>query len=94
MKFDAEKGDENRYLANEEYVELLTKAKEIIKKLYSHIFQGMCFVGINDYNVHKAEAEQFISEVEKPIELSVDHIIEQNKKKETNLNLDYFSSDW
>ena len=44
--------------------EKLTKGKEIIEKLYSHIFQGMCFMGINDYNVHKAEVEQYISEVE------------------------------
>ncbi len=40
----------------------LTKAKEIIKKLYSHIFQGMGFMEINDYNVQKAEAEQFLKE--------------------------------
>ena len=53
-----------RYLANEEYVERLAKAKEIIKKLYSHIFQGMGIMEINDYDVQKAEAEQFISEVE------------------------------
>lgn len=45
--------------------EQLTKAKEIIKKLYSHVFQGMDFMELNDYNVQKAEAEQFISEVEK-----------------------------
>ena len=43
----------------------LTKAKEIIKKLYSHVFQGMGFMEINDYNVQKAEAEEFLnSEVE------------------------------
>ena len=43
----------------------LHKAKEIIKKLYSHVFQGMGFMEINDYNVQKAEAEQFLnSEVE------------------------------
>ena len=40
----------------------LTKAKEIIKKLYSHVFQGMGFMEINDYNVQKAELEQFIKE--------------------------------
>lgn len=45
--------------------EQLINAKEIIKKLYSHVFQGMGFMEINDYNVQKAEAEQFISEVEK-----------------------------
>ena len=49
---------------NIEMKKQLTKAKEIIEKLYSHIFQGMCFMGINDYNVHKAEVEQYISEVE------------------------------
>lgn len=45
----------------------LTKAKEIIKKLYSHVFQGMGFMELNDYNVQKAEAKQFLkdSEVEK-----------------------------
>ena len=43
----------------------LTKAKEIIKKLYSHVFQGIGFMELNDYNVQKAEVEQFISEVEK-----------------------------
>ena len=44
--------------------EQLIKAKEIIKKLYSHVFQGMGFMEINDYNVQKAEAEQFIREEE------------------------------
>jgi len=43
----------------------LTKAKEIIKKLYSHVFQGMGFMELNDFNVQKAETEQFLSEVEK-----------------------------
>ena len=43
----------------------LTKAKEIIKKLYSHVFQEMDFMELNDYNVQKAEAEQFLSEMEK-----------------------------
>ncbi len=42
----------------------LTKAKEIIKKLYSHVFQGMGFMEINDYNVQKAEVEQFLEEIE------------------------------
>ena len=46
-------------------IKQLTKAKEIIKKLYSHVFQGMGFMEINDYNVQKAEAEEFLnSEVE------------------------------
>lgn len=44
--------------------EQLTKAKDVIKKLYSHVFQGMGFMEINDYNVEKAEAEQFIKESE------------------------------
>ena len=44
--------------------EKLTKAKEIIKKLYSCVFQGMCFMGINDYSIQKAEAEQFLKESE------------------------------
>ncbi len=43
----------------------LNKAKEIIKKLYSHVFQGMGFMELNDYNVQKAEAEQFLKECEK-----------------------------
>ena len=43
----------------------LTKAKEIVKKLYSHVFQGMDFMELNDFNVQKAEAEQFLSEVDK-----------------------------
>lgn len=41
----------------------LTKAKEIIKKLYLHVFQGMGFMELNDYNFLKAEAEQFLKEV-------------------------------
>lgn len=36
------------------------EAKEIIKKLYSHVFQGKGFMELNDYNVQKAEAEQFL----------------------------------
>ena len=40
------------------------------------------------------EAEQFLNgEVEKPIESSVDHIIEQNEK-EVGLNPDYFLGGW
>ena len=42
----------------------LTKAKEIIEKLYSHVFQGMGFMELNDFNVLKAEAEQFLKECE------------------------------
>ena len=48
---------------NIEMKKQLTKAKEIIEKLYSHIFQGMCFMGINDYSIQKAEVEEFLSEV-------------------------------
>ena len=39
-----------------------TKAKEIIKKLCSYIFQGINFIELNDYNIQKAEAEQFLKE--------------------------------
>ena len=58
----------NQYadLADEKVDEVkrqLTKAKEIIKKLYSYIFQGMNFIELNDYNIQKAEAEQFLKEV-------------------------------
>ena len=49
---------------NIEMKKQLTKAKEIIEKLYSHVFQGMCFMEINDYNIQKAEAEQFLKESE------------------------------
>lgn len=42
--------------------EQLTKAKKIIRKLYSHVFQGMDFMELNDYNVQKAEVEQFLKE--------------------------------
>lgn len=42
-------------------IEQLAQAKEIIKKLYSHIFQGMDFMELNDFNVLKAEAEQFLN---------------------------------
>jgi len=46
-------------------MERLDKAKEIIKKLYSHIFQGIGFIELNDYNIQKAEAEQFLRDVER-----------------------------
>ena len=49
---------------NIEMKKQLTKAKEIIEKLYSHIFQGMCFMGINDYSIQKAEVERFLKESE------------------------------
>ena len=41
----------------------LTKARKIIKKLYPHVFQGMEFMELNDYNVQKTEVEQFLKEV-------------------------------
>lgn len=50
-------------LANwQKYSKELKEAKVVIKKLYSHVFQGMGFMEINDYNVEKAEAEQFLKE--------------------------------
>lgn len=50
-----------------EVIGKLSKAKDVIKKLHSHVFQGMGFMEINDYDVEKAEVEQFLkdSEVEK-----------------------------
>ena len=39
---------------------LLKCAKEIIKKIYSHVFRGMSFMEINDYNALKNEVEQFL----------------------------------
>lgn len=50
---------------NAELSKELKEAKDVIKKLYSHVFQGMGFMEINDYNVEKAEAEQFLKECEK-----------------------------
>ena len=47
---------------NAELKDQLAQAKEIIKKLYSHVFQGMDFMELNDFNVLKAEAEQFLKE--------------------------------
>lgn len=41
----------------------LAQAKEIIKKLYSHVFQGMDFMELNDFNFLKAESEQFLKDV-------------------------------
>ena len=40
----------------------LTKAKEIIKKLYDKAFRGIGFMELNDFNVLKSEVEQFIKE--------------------------------
>jgi hypothetical protein len=52
---------------SKEKTDQLTTAKELLKKLYSHVFQGMDFMELNDYNVLKADAENFLkeSEVEK-----------------------------
>ena len=55
--FDIARTDELREKAQKQR----NKAKEIIKKLYSHVFQGMSFMEINDYNVQKAEVEQFLN---------------------------------
>ena len=75
---------------NSEMKEQLTKAKELIKEMLS-ILPKENIEGI--YEITE-EAEQFLNgEVEKPIESSVDHIIEQNEK-EVDLNPDYFSGGW
>lgn len=42
----------------------LIKAKEIIKKLYSHVFQGIDFMELNDFNIQKVKVEAFLKEVE------------------------------
>lgn len=55
-----------RYLANEKYVEQLTKAKNHIKKLLDCLKQDTNDPQTNYYVVqYMTEAEQFISEVEK-----------------------------
>ena len=75
---------------NVEIKKQLTKAKELIKEMLS-ILPKENIEGI--YEITE-EAEQFLNgEVEKPIESSVDHIIEQNEK-EVGLNPDYFSGGW
>lgn len=57
------KKDKVNNLTNwQKYSKELKEAKVVIKKLYSHVFQGMGFMEINDYNVEKAEAEQFLKE--------------------------------
>ena len=79
---------ELRYLANEKCAEQLTKAKEIIKD-YLTIVKGshttVCGVPEENRTIYvlklNKEAEQFLNEVEKPIESSVDYIIEQNEKE-------------
>ena len=68
--------------------EKLTKAKEIIKD-YLTIVKGshttVCGVPEENRTIYvlklNKEAEQFLNEVEKPIESSVDYIIEQNEKE-------------
>ena len=74
---------------NVEMKKQLTKAKELIKEMLS-ILPKENIEGI--YEITE-EAEQFINEVEKPIESAVDHIIEQNEK-EVGLNPDYFLGGW
>jgi uncharacterized protein YydD (DUF2326 family) len=59
---DTIKARGNDYMDWSRMKDQLAKAKEIIKKLYSHVFQGMGFMELNDYNVQKAEAEQFLKE--------------------------------
>lgn len=49
-------------LGETEKDEQLTKAKEIIKKLYDKAFRGIGFMELNDFNVLKSEVEQFIKE--------------------------------
>ena len=72
-----------------DYSKQLTKAKELIKEMLS-ILPKENIEGV--YEITE-EAEQFLNEVEKPIESSVDHIIEQNEK-EVGLNPDYFLGGW
>ena len=87
--------------ANEQKASQLTKAKKIIKD-YLIIAKGghttVCGVPEENRTIYvlklNEEAEQFLNgEVKKPIESSVDHIIEQDEK-EVGLNPDYFSSGW
>ena len=83
-----------------DYSKQLNKAKEIIKD-YMTIVKGshttVCGVPEENRTIYalklNEEAEQFLNEVEKPIESSVDHIIEQNEK-EVGLNPDYFLGGW
>lgn len=58
LKERADKADLDSVL----FFNQLCKAKEIIKKLYSHVFQGIDFMELNDYNIQKAEVEQFLKE--------------------------------
>ena len=96
--FDIARTDELREKAQKQ----LNKAKEIIKD-YMTIAKGshttVCGVPEENRTIYalklNEEAEQFLNdEMEKSIESSVDHIIEQNKKKETNLSPDYFLGGW
>jgi small-conductance mechanosensitive channel len=59
---DTIKARGNDYMDWSRMKDQLAKAKEIIKKLYSHVFQGMDFMELIDYNIQKAEAEQFLEE--------------------------------
>ena len=94
--FDIARTDELREKAQKQ----LNKAKEIIKD-YMTIAKGshttVCGVPEENRTIYalklNEEAEQFLNEVEKPIESSVDHIIEQNEK-EVGLNPDYFLGGW
>ena len=99
--------DDNKVMADnyskmeQKFYDNFTKAKEIIKD-YMIIVKGanttVCSVPEENRTIYvlklNKEAEQFLNgEVEKPIESSVDHIIEQNEK-EVGLNPDYFSGGW
>lgn len=82
--FDVARTDELREKAQKQ----LNKAKAIIRKYYN--YNHICGYS---YEAIDKQAEQFLNEVEKPIESSVDHIIEQNEK-EVGLNPDYFLGGW
>ena len=82
--FDIARTDELREKAQKQ----LNKAKVIIRKYYN--YNHICGYS---YEAIDKQAEQFLNEVEKPIESSVDHIIEQNEK-EVGLNPDYFLGGW
>ena len=82
--FDIARTDELREKAQKQ----LNKAKAIIRKYYN--YNHICGYS---YEAIDKQAEQFLNEVEKPIESSVDHIIEQNEK-EVGLNPDYFLGGW
>ena len=96
--------DDNKVMADDyskmeqKFYDNFTKAKEIIEdiiKFQPYIDRDAMFLTIgNDWKEVIFKAEQFLNgEVEKPIESSVEHIIEQNEK-EVGLNPDYFSGGW